>query len=177
MILNTDTEFKPLKEHQLHKLLTPKLMLLINDIKKRLPGKRYQNLEDKQYANGEYIKERFDIEFYGVSNEHLNGAHGCFVPSYNEIWVKNDLEDKQLYEVLAHEIGHLIQYNANEYQLGESNLLSHEYRFEQQCEAISKILCPMLFGQKYEISYSDNLDTVDWLGKYYGGWLDNDLIV
>jgi hypothetical protein len=177
MILRTDTEFKPLKEHQLHTLLTPKLVRIMSDIKKTACGDRYTNPDDKRIANLDQLARRFGLEFYLGSDESMSGCGGLCYLDYNEIWINENLSYEKTYQTLAHEIGHIIQYHVGSDEHLKTGLLSQEYKFEQQCDAIAQIICSSLFSYTYDIPYSDKLDDITWLGNYYEGWLDNDLIV
>ena len=175
LTFNVDLKNPYLEGKDFHKTLNHDILKILADIKAKVPVVDYSDKYETKAEKMFWLANHFDLDLFTTSNEDCSGFIIC---EKKRIYVNedyNDIEDDDLYQVISHEVGHMIQYITGDYAVSTDKSLSGKFRLEQQCDAIASELHPIVFGGRYKPSY-DTEDSALFLKDWYGDHVENDLI-
>lgn len=165
MKLNTDVKNQYLEVNEFHTTLNEKHFKILNDIKRKLKDPSIDEI----------------LEYFGVTLIDTDKHCGGYCDYTNKIIAMNvdtEVDSFTFKSTLTHELSHIIQVNSGDIILLEDGvLLSDKFRLEQQCEAISYKLMPILFNLTYKMESYNNIESVLFLKNWYDKWFQNDLII
>jgi len=89
---------------------------------------------------------------------------------------ENNIDSKN---IIIHECCHVLQYNVGLIDNCDRVLLSDNLKFEQQCETMAYLINLKLFNSDRPQDYTSyfSKEDAEYLMYWYGGWIQNDLIL
>jgi hypothetical protein len=174
-MLNTDIEHPYLEEKDFHRTLNRDILKVLADIRVKVPVVDYSDCYDVKWEKMLWLTNHFGLSLYTTDED----CAGYICLKDKELYVNgeyNDSEDDNLYQIISHEVGHMIQYVTGDYRVCDDMSLSGKFRLEQQCDAIASKLHPIVFGGEYKPTYNSE-ESLLWLRDWYGDLVENDIIL